>query len=110
MADTLHLEQVSFEIILHAGNARSSAMEALQHVKNNEYDSGYQKIQEAEAELLQAHQAQTRLLQKEAQGEGLSPNLLLIHAQDHLMMSMTVKDVAKEMIHLYQELRSGKQK
>ncbi|MCC9090314.1 PTS lactose/cellobiose transporter subunit IIA [Bacillus pumilus] len=110
MADTLHLEQVSFEIILHAGNARSSAMEALQHVKNNEYDSGNQKIQEAEAELLQAHQAQTRLLQKEAQGEGLSPNLLLIHAQDHLMTSMTVKDVAKEMIKLYQELRSGKPK
>lgn len=73
MANTLHLEQVSFEIILHAGNARSSAMEALQHVKNNEYDSGNQKIQEAEAELLQAHQAQTRLLEKKHKAKAFHP-------------------------------------
>ena len=59
MADTLQLEQVSFEIILHAGNARSSAMEALQLVKHHECETGYQKIQEAESELNQAHQAQT---------------------------------------------------
>ncbi|MCJ2148123.1 PTS lactose/cellobiose transporter subunit IIA [Bacillus paralicheniformis] len=110
MADTLQLEQVSFKIILHAGNARSSAMEALQLVKQHECEAGYQKIQEAESELSQAHQAQTRLLQKEAQGEGLSPNLLLIHAQDHLMTAMTVKDLAKEMIHLYQELQKGREK
>lgn len=50
MADTLQLEQVSFEIILHAGNARSSAMEALQLVKHHECETGYQKIQEAESE------------------------------------------------------------
>lgn len=43
MADTLQLEQVSFEIILHAGNARSSAMEALQLVKQHEWETGYQK-------------------------------------------------------------------
>ncbi|MFN2746506.1 MULTISPECIES: PTS lactose/cellobiose transporter subunit IIA [unclassified Bacillus (in: firmicutes)] len=107
MTHPLNLEQVSFEIILHAGNARSSAMEALQCVKKSEYESANQKIQEADAELLQAHQAQTRLLQKEAQGQRLSPNLLLIHAQDHLMTSMTLKDLANEMIHLYQALRRG---
>nr|MDH3162450.1 PTS lactose/cellobiose transporter subunit IIA [Bacillus licheniformis] len=110
MADTLQLEQVSFEIILHAGNARSSAMEALRLVKHHECETGYQKIQEAESELNQAHQAQTRLLQKEAQGAGLSPNLLLIHAQDHLMTAITVKDLAKEMIDLYQELGKGREK
>ncbi|KGX86860.1 PTS lactose/cellobiose transporter subunit IIA [Pontibacillus litoralis] len=107
MNDTINIEQVSFEIILHAGNARSSAMEALQIVKQNDYDGAMQKIEEAETELHKAHKAQTQLLQQEAQGEGKAPTVLLVHAQDHLMTAMTLKDMAKEMIDLYKEVRGG---
>ena len=38
-------------------------------------------------------------------GEGKVPvNLLLVHAQDHLMNSMLAQDMVEEMIRLYQRL------
>ncbi|UOQ94542.1 PTS lactose/cellobiose transporter subunit IIA [Halobacillus shinanisalinarum] len=109
MTETINIEQVSFEIILHAGNARSSAMEALQVVKQGEYKQADNKMEEAESELHKAHQTQTSLLQKEASGERTTPSVLLVHAQDHLMTAMTLKDMAKEMIDLYKEIRGGKE-
>ncbi|SFQ02529.1 PTS lactose/cellobiose transporter subunit IIA [Salibacterium halotolerans] len=101
MKHTLDLQQVSFDIILHAGNARSSAMEALQLARREEIEQAYQKIKEAEEKLNQAHHSQTALLQQEASGAGENPSILLIHAQDHLMNAMTVKELGEEMIELY---------
>ena len=31
--------------------------------------------------------------------------LLMVHAQDHLMNAMTVRDLAQEMIAMYEEFR-----
>ncbi|MGY4688380.1 PTS lactose/cellobiose transporter subunit IIA [Salibacterium sp. K-3] len=101
MKHTLDLQQVSFDIILHAGNARSSAMEALQSARMGEIEQAYQKIKEAEEELNQAHHSQTALLQQEASGREENPSILLIHAQDHLMNAMTVKELGEEIIELH---------
>lgn len=101
------LEEVSFHIILHAGNARSFAMEAIHAAKAGEFDSAEEKLKEADKAFVEAHHAQTALLQREAQGSGVTPSILLIHAQDHLMTSMTVKDMAVEMVELYQRLPKG---
>lgn len=100
--ESLTLEEISFHIILHAGNARSSAMEALQAAKKKQFDQAELKMKEAESEVHQAHRYQTKLLQKEASGEGQSPTILLVHAQDHLMNAMTVKELAQEIIELHQ--------
>lgn len=99
------LEEISFQIILHAGNARSSSMEGIHLAKEGKFEKAKAKIAEADKEFLEAHHAQTKLLQKEASGEGQNPTVLLIHAQDHLMTAMTVKEMAQEFIELYERMK-----
>ena len=45
MIDT---EQYSFQLILHSGNARSTAYEALQLVKSNAFKEGEKKAEHSE--------------------------------------------------------------
>ncbi|WP_099302826.1 PTS lactose/cellobiose transporter subunit IIA [Bacillus sp. Marseille-P3800] len=104
---TKTLEEISFTLILHSGNARSFAMEAIQAAKKGAFEQAAEKLKEADAAFVTAHHGQTELLQQEAQGNGVTPSILLIHAQDHLMTSMTVKEMAVEMVELYQRLPKG---
>ncbi|MEC2055834.1 PTS lactose/cellobiose transporter subunit IIA [Peribacillus psychrosaccharolyticus] len=101
------LYQLSFQLILYSGNARSLAMEALQEAKEKDFAAARLKITESESELLKAHKFQTQLIQAEAGGDKFDIPIILVHAQDHLMTAMTVKDLASEMIDLRQEI-SGK--
>lgn len=101
---TENLQMLSFTIILHAGNARSSAMEAIGLAKNGLFEESRAKISEADKEFAEAHQYQTKLIQNEANGERNELSIILIHAQDHLMTAMTVKDLANEMIDMYEKM------
>lgn len=101
----MDIEEVSFQIILHGGNARNLAMEAIRHAKVREFEAANQKIQEANEEMSKAHQFQTDLIQGEARGEKIEIRLLLIHAQDHLMNAMTVVDLAEEVIELHNKIK-----
>ncbi len=98
------LQLLSFQIILHAGNARSFAMEAIQEAKAYHFKNAREKIESAEEEFIIAHQEQTKLLQLEAQGNKYEMTVILVHAQDHLMTAMTVKDLAVEMIEMYEKI------
>ena len=91
-------------LIVNAGNAKSDAMEAIQAAKNGEFEEADEKLKAAEAALLEAHHAQTKLLTAEANGEALLITLLTIHSQDHLMTSITFNDLAKEVIDVYRRL------
>ncbi|WP_138420348.1 PTS lactose/cellobiose transporter subunit IIA [Aquibacillus sediminis] len=96
-----NMTEVAFQIILYAGNGKSSAMEAIQEAKEGNFEAADKKIEEASEELGKAHGYQTQLLQQEASGEGQSVNVILVHSQDHLMTSMTVRDLAVEIIEIY---------
>lgn len=91
-------------LIVNAGNAKSDAMEAIQAAKNGGFEEADEKLKAAEAALLEAHHAQTKLLTAEANGETLPITLLTIHSQDHLMTSITFNDLAKEVIDVYRRL------
>lgn len=98
--------EVVFQIILHGGNARSSAMEAITHAKSGDIAQAREALQKSAEELNQAHQIQTSLIQKEAAGEKTEITLLLIHAQDHLMNAITIKDLAAEFVDMYESIQS----
>ncbi|UTT44436.1 PTS lactose/cellobiose transporter subunit IIA [Exiguobacterium aurantiacum] len=98
------MQQLSFMIILHAGNARSSAFEAIAAAKRGEVEIAEAKMKEADAAFLEAHKMQTELLQEEARGTSSEMSVLLVHAQDHLMTAMTVKELAIEMIDMITRL------
>ena len=50
--------------------------------------------------MVEAHQCQTGLIFAETNGSPVPISLLMIHAQDHVMNAMTVKDMAVEMIEM----------
>lgn len=101
MTEMDQITEIAFQIILHAGNGRSNAMEAIQAAKEGNFDEADQLIKEANTELSEAHRFQTSLIQDEAKGNGQNVNILLIHSQDHLMTAMTVRDLAIEFIEIY---------
>lgn len=107
---TEEINMLSFNIILHAGNARSFAMEAIFLAKEAEFAEARQKIEEADKEFVEAHKVQTKLLQQEASGEPVNVSVILVHSQDHLMNAMTVKELANEMIEMYERITKLEEK
>ncbi len=96
------LYTTAMELISYSGNARSLAMEALQACRDGNIDQARDLLKECEESLLEAHKVQTSLLVKEAQGEKIDVFLLMVHAQDHLMNAITVKDLTSEIIYLHE--------
>ncbi|MBK1809716.1 PTS lactose/cellobiose transporter subunit IIA [Clostridium sp. YIM B02505] len=101
------LYNIAFQLILHAGNARSSAMEAIQKAKEGNFDEVEAKLIEADNALNEAHHFQTSLIQKEAGGEEFDFSLIMVHAQDHFMTSMALKDMASEITDLYKLIKKA---
>jgi len=98
------MEEIILNLIMHSGEARSYAMEAIQKAKNGEIEEARELIKKSSEELSYAHNSQTNLIQGEASGKKTEVSLLLVHAQDHLMTTMIVKDLANEIIDIYTRL------
>lgn len=96
-------EQIVFSLIMHAGDARSYALEALRQARAQDFAAAEVSMNKAKENLIAAHQVQTELLQAEARGEKQEINLLVIHAQDHLMTAILAKDLIEEMIVMYKK-------
>ena len=92
---------VGFEIVAYAGDARTKLLNALQKAQNGEFEETEKLIQEAEECLLQAHKAQTEMIQKEAGGEDLELGFIMVHGQDHLMTTILLKELMKHLVELY---------
>lgn len=97
-------EQIAFQLILHSGNAKSLLMEAMYKARGGEFEEAREKVNEANAELRLAHHSQTSLIQSEAGGQQYKINILLVHAQDHLMNTLTTRDLVEEIIYLHEKI------
>jgi cellobiose PTS system EIIA component len=97
-------EEVIFQIILHGGNGKSLAMEAIFAAKQGDMKEAKAKLAEANEAINEAHRIQTELIQGEIKGNKTPISLLMVHAQDHLMTSIMVKDLAKEFVDLYKTI------
>ncbi|MEK2457856.1 PTS lactose/cellobiose transporter subunit IIA [Tetragenococcus halophilus] len=91
-------------LIMYGGNAKSDAMEAIAAAKKGDFELADQKLKDDDTSLSQAHESQTGMLTKEAQGEHMDVTLLAVHSQDHLMTAIAFKDLATEIIDLYRRL------
>ena len=103
MAMDEKMVEVAMELIVGAGSARSCAMEAIRLAKEGKFSEAYVSLEQAEEELVSAHHVQTDLIQRTARGEDIEVNLLMVHAQDHLMTGMLAKDLAREIVELHEE-------
>ncbi|WP_286905794.1 PTS lactose/cellobiose transporter subunit IIA [Clostridium sp. UBA1652] len=94
------LEQVIMNIIINSGDAKGYSYEALNAVNEGNYEEADQLIEKANEALEVAHNAQTDLLQKEAAGEKTEVSVLFVHAQDHLMTTITEKNLIEQIMEL----------
>lgn len=97
-------EEVIFEIILHGGNARADAYEALKAAQEGDFERAKTFLKRSEKEIGIAHRAQSELIQQEAKGPGTTMTMLMVHAQDHLMTAIAEKGLIENMIDLYQRI------
>ncbi len=96
------LEDAVMEIIVNAGQSRSLCFEALQAARDGNFNEANSLLREADGYARDAHKMQTRLIEQDA-GEARQPmTLIMVHAQDHLMTSLLARELAGEIIHLYQ--------
>lgn len=93
----------SFGIIAAAGEARSDAFRALDAAKAGDFARAAALMAQAEEHLRLAHVAQTELLAKEAAGEHVPVDIMLVHAQDHLMTATLARELIAEIIELRRE-------
>ena len=98
------MTEESIQLILHGGNAHSLAMQAVTEARSGAFDKAEEMLQRANAEEMEAHRAQTALLAKEAQGVETTPDILLVHALDHVSAGSPNIDWARELVDLYRRV------
>lgn len=104
MAETMNNEMQIFEIISHGGNAKALAYEALTKAHEGDFAQADSLIEEAHTELNKAHNTQTTLIQAEINGTPVEKSLLMIHAQDHLMTSISEISLIEQMMKLIKRI------
>ena len=97
------LQVVAFEINLHSGNARSTIHEGFDLMRKRNFKEAEKKLEDANNELIEAHKSQTSLLQNYANGQEIIMEIIMVHAQDHLMTTMTLSEMAIEFLEMYKQ-------
>lgn len=98
-----HEEQISFNLIANSGDGRSFAFAALESAKKGDFNEAKVLLKKSNEAINLAHKYQTEFLVSAANGEQISVDVLLVHAQDHLMTSILANELIKEIICLYKE-------
>lgn len=97
----INYEQVSMDIIINAGVAKSNAMFAIRKIKEKNWKEVEQLLLEGKNALTKALQTHFEIIQKESQGQKLEFKLLLMHAEDQLMNAQTCLDLVEELMLLF---------
>ncbi|MEE1410673.1 MAG: PTS lactose/cellobiose transporter subunit IIA [Bulleidia sp.] len=101
MVDT---ESISMQLIAAAGDAKGCAFEALTEANDGNFEKAEELLKQATAATLPVHKQQMELITATAQGEEVPIDVLLVHAQDHLMNSELAQDLIRELITLYKRV------
>ena len=99
----MDMESTVMELIINAGEARSYAMQALRAAKKGDWAQVEEQLVESSAASKRAHDVQTMLIGMD-EGCGKIPvNLVMVHAQDHIMTSMLAREMIEELIAIYRQ-------
>jgi len=100
MALNERLENIAMTIIANAGAARTAAFEALAKAKENNFGKAQELLKSSDDYAHRAHTTHSELLALYAKGEVEQSDILLAHAQDHLMCAVLAKELIVEIIEL----------
>lgn len=98
------IQEIAMIIIANSGEAKSLAFSALKLMRETkDIVKAKELLEEANKYINDAHLGQTKLLTMSASEEGVTVDVLLVHAQDHLMTTMMATELIEEMILLMEQ-------
>ncbi len=97
------MQTTAFQMIATVGTAKSMYIEALQMAKKGDFDEAEKMYAEADSIYSEAHTLHFDLVQKEASGEELPFSLMLMHAEDQMLNTETIKILIAELIELHKK-------
>jgi Phosphotransferase system cellobiose-specific component IIA len=98
------MELICFQMISTVGTAKSLYIESIGLAKQGKYDDALEKIKEGDEAFIEGHHVHADLIAKEANGEKIEVQLLLMHAEDQLMSAESFKTIAMEFIDVYKKI------
>lgn len=107
MEDMNELQMTCFEIISCVGTAKSMYINAVQKAKEGDFDAAEELIKQGDEAYNGGHDVHMGLLKKEANGErnGEAP-LILLHAEDQMAGTETMRVMATELIEVHKQLQA----
>lgn len=104
----MNLESTVMELIINAGESKSCAVQALSQAKQGDWSSASELLEQSTTAVKKAHEVQTDLIGQD-EGEGKIPvNLVMVHAQDHIMTAMLARELINELLDVHKELQDIK--
>lgn len=100
----LNLEEAAQQLITIATESKKLTFDALKLAKDRKFNLARNKLEDARVHSLKAHEIQTELICAEADGHKVKINLLMVHAQDHLMTTLLARDLVEELICFYEDV------
>lgn len=102
--DVSELSRVAIQVILCAGDGKVDAENALKALHSFDFDRAEELLKSANGHIVDAHNHQTSIIQREAAGEKFENSIIFNHAQDTLMTAMTQVSLSREICALFRLL------
>jgi PTS system cellobiose-specific IIA component len=99
-------EKTLFNLILHAGEARSKAKEAAEAARQGDWDEARALMEGAQAEQLEAHKVNAGIIRQEAKGQSPQFSVLLVHAMDLLLLAWSELDYTEQYVDTCKRLHA----
>ncbi len=96
----MDINEVAMGVIINACNGREKVDQAFDAMGSMDFGRAAELLEQADRDLLQAHNAQTETIQAQAAGENTEYSLLFTHAQDTLMTITSEHRIAKNLLNV----------
>lgn len=102
------MQEISFEIISSIGDAKVFYMNAIELAGKNQIQEAREAVAQGNAALAGAHDKHLEIIQREADGEQLPFSALFLHSEDQLMSTELIREMAEQLIKVYEQLYKAK--
>ena len=98
------------QLIVKSSKVTTLAMQSVKSALAGYLSSARELLDEAKTKGVEAHNVQTEMIQQEIRGEGDSPTLLSVHAQDHFMNSHLLLEVVNIIVNQQEQIETLKER
>ena len=100
------LERIVFSIVSYSGEAKGYAYEALRLSEDGDFDGAHDMMDKCNQSVLKAHEVQTEMIRRELGGDKFTVSMIMVHAQDHLMTTLSERELIRRMIEQNRRLHT----